>query len=344
MDKKKREKFVKVAVFVWVFLALCCSISSVFGAWSTLGVDGTWTSSDMPVLSGSGANEGRGNYTFGGLPVLANGDGYYLNWTFTIEGLRQEWYWLAGVKRFYFALDFESATGEDVYAWFYVAHEVGIFMNTSEMLVGNEHVNLARPFVISFPSCDVTDVLVQIQLVRVSDTVACVNYAFPLSGDNPITQEALEGAYVKHSENYTVSSGFWASVTAYGFAGHDGSGSFSVDFGDVLTYEDIVPFNDTSFPNVPSNIFTDIYNSLVGGAGFVIAFLAMLWGYLGQFWAFVPLFVVFYFVDVASTSIRERSLQPVGYLATQVWHVVMSAWNSVIHLGELVWDAITFWT
>lgn len=92
------------------------------------------------------------------------------------------------------------------------------------------------------------------------------------------------------------------------------------------------------------SIFGDIYNALTGGFAFIVSMLTLLGRFAMGFLSILPFLGIFWALDVIVTSAQTGSVKPLGNWVMQIWEFARQLWDTLIHFGELVWDAITFWT
>lgn len=323
---------------VWRAFAVGLVVLSLFvglaSAWSDGGVSGSWVDGSFNSLSASGDNSGWLNSTGVALNVLADGQGYEQVLTVHyIEGTITDVWEISAVKRFYFAIDFESTSaGSDVFALFYLAHEMGVFVNTSQCLVGNNQFDASSVGIGDYPNVGVNDAVYYVRLIRASATVATVSYRTALVNDvfgfDPVDTS------LAYSENFTVSEDFWDDVDAYLYVGHEGKGDFSVEFSD-LTYMS----SASAFTN-PVGVFGDFWSFLSGIVGFFSSFFAMAVNLAVGLIPLVPVFFLAYLLDAVVASIAEGGVQPIGYFFRAVWDLVYNAGSMIVGVLQSIADAI----
>ncbi len=130
---------------------------------------------------------------------------------------------------------------------------------------------------------------------------------------------------------------------------HEGSGHFELS----VDAEDYV---GTELPDIPANLnltevvqettnwITDLYNFLSGGVAFLMGGIQLVGAFMGQFIPILPFMFLFWCIDAAVSSVMAGSIKPIGNLVMTIWEFCLKLWDTIIHLGELIWDAITFWT
>jgi len=314
-----------------LFVVLSSFVLSV-NAWITESTSGEWTDSTLNDISAYGNNEGRINATGIPLNVLADNNGYTMTIAINnITGFR-EWWWIAGVKRFYFALDFESnSSGEDVYAMFNIAHEQGVVLQTSQLKVGVDQWDSGVFW--NYPNIPVYNAIYEMRFFRVDATHARVSYLIP--DVNDVFGLDPQNTYEAYNETFTVSANFWDDLDAYLYVGHEGNGALDVELGD-LVYSDYLSGYELHRAN-PIQWIWD-------GLNFLFSLISVLSGIVGSFLPVLPLILVFYAIDVVITSVMIGSVQPIGNFAKKIIEWLQTIWGYLVEFGKLIWDAVTFWT
>ncbi|MGF3573547.1 MAG: hypothetical protein ACQXXG_09045 [Candidatus Bathyarchaeia archaeon] len=315
-------------------------VSQVLASWTIISYTEPWDNVASPYyLSHEGWNvdPAFANFTYGTISSLSDGQGIQLNFTVSIQGDRREWYWWEGTKRFYFALGLHGSSGS-AYAMFYIAHEQGIILRTSEAKCGTNfqfNVGKTSPLTIG-ETVDTTEAEYVIQIIRVNSTTANVVYATNLLERS--FGDLAEGALLTYKETLTVDPSVWSNPIFNLYVGHDGSGEFVCNFADP--YIDYMSELETQAPSTVGNPFqwvTDAFNFLHE--------LALIVGsFMGYFLPILPFLFIFYALDVVITSVQVGSVQPIGKFALMIWDFLLKIWDVLVKLGQLIWDAITFWT
>ncbi|MCW4044247.1 MAG: DNRLRE domain-containing protein [Candidatus Bathyarchaeota archaeon] len=312
------------------------------GQWTLTGVSGNWSySTDPLLLAGEGwnASPAFANFTHGNLnKTFADGEGFQINFTVSIQGNRREWWWIEGTKRFYFSLGIHG-TNDAAYTLFYIAHEQGFAWSSSEAKVGTQQqYNIGKPW----PSLqvgetvDTTGAVYYIQVIRVNATTAKVVYATNVFGND---LEITEGSIKTFNETLTVDSSVWDNPVLNLYAGHDGSGTFECVFGDVYVGT-ITGFEDQT----PTQLNPNPFQWLIDGFNFIWGLATMIGAFAGAFLPILPWIFLFYALDVIVTSVQVGSVQPIGKFALMIWEFLLKVWFVLVRIGQLIWDAITFWT
>lgn len=325
---KKRKLGLAIILGLLLFNSLALSVS----AWTTESTSGEWTDSTLNDISAYGDNTGRINATGVSLEPLNNTDGYRM--TIALNNLTgfREWWWIAGVKRFYFAVDFESnSSGEDVYAMFNIAHEQGVVIQTSQLKVGVDQWDSGVFW--NYPNVPTYDTIFQIVFFRVDETHAQVSYLIPDIND-VFTLDPVH-VYEAYNETFTVQSTFWDDLDAYLYVGHEGNGVLDAELGDL-----VLEHNLSGFETHGANPIQWIYD----GLNFLFSIVSVLGSAVGAFLPVLPFFLLFYIVDVAITSVQVGSVQPVGNFVKQIIEWLSMVWGYLVEFGKLIWDIITFWT
>ncbi len=153
------------------------------------------------------------------------------------------------------------------------------------------------------------------------------------------------------NETYTVPANFGDSTDLKIYVGWKGSGQGSFEETYILTqsvYDTMPPTGTydttTGADQSRSNLLSDIYNFLTGAFNFIIGIAQIIISILVQITPYLPFIALLYIIDLGITSFQKGSIQPVGAAFQQVFDIVVKVYDTVIHLGQLVWDAITFWS
>jgi len=311
--------------------------------WTLTGYNGSWDNVASPYYlshSGWNADPAFANFTYGTIISLSDGQGIQLNFTVSIQGDRREWWWWEGTKRFYFAIGLHGSGGSG-YALYYIAHEQGIIMRTSEAKVGTQlQYNVGKLFPTTIgETVDTTEAEWYIQLIRVNSTTLKVVYATNfLSGGGGRLDEVFEGALKTFTETLTVSPSVWDNPILNLYVGHDGSGEFVCNFADPYIGT-IAVLEDQPPPKVsnPFQWVTDAFN-------FLYQIALIVGNFMGYLIPILPFLFLFYLLDVIITSVQVGSVQPIGKFALMMWDFLLKIWDVLVKFGQLIWDAITFWT
>lgn len=323
--------------------------------WTLTGSSGTWDTVDNSIsLQTHGDNTGRANFTDIRAPFTefnATNKGIQMYCNVTVIGDRMQWYWINGVKRFYFALQLHSeTTGENVYAMFYIAHEQGIIIKTSEATFGVARKNIGKPFLNIGETADTINGTYAFQMLRTSATEVTVNYGIGAdlgnsNFDPSDPNSPWYGGLIVYNENFTVSDGFWNSVTVTLFTGQDGAGLLDATIPSLYAGT-ITPFhNQLPAAMLPiMNPFNQIINAVWGFFGFIYSLVTMIVAFVGPFLPVLPIFLIMWALDVVITAVNTGNLSLIGDWLLKFFDFARVLWDTIINFGQLVWDAITFWS
>ncbi len=311
------------------------------GEWTLTGIDGDLNYSLSPLmLTAEGENVCQANFTRGNLnKTFADGEGFQVNFTVSIKGDRREWWWWEGTKRFYFSFGLHG-TGGAAYSLFYIAHEQGIAMMTSEAKVGSQlQCNVGKPNLAIGETVDTTDALWYIQFIRINSTTAKAIYATNIFSGNEAYQNVTEGALKTFAETLTVDPSVWNDPELVLYAGHDGSGTFQCAYGDVYIGA-ITEIEDQAPPSLNPNPFQWIMD----GFNFIYSLAVIVGTFAGQFLPILPFIFLFYLLDVIISSVMAGNVKLIGDFALKIWGFLRELWDTLVNFGRLIWDTITFWT
>lgn len=315
---------------------------SQVAAWTRTGYSGEWDEVASPyLLSHNGWNENvaYANFTYGTISSLADGQGIQVNVTITVEGNRREWWWINGVKRFFFSLGLHG-TGGAVYSNFYIAHEQGIVLRTSEAKCGSVfQFDVGRTTPVSFgETVDTTEATYWIQIIRVNSTTAKIVYATNILERS--FGELAEGSVRALTEYLTVDPSVWNSPTLNLYCAHQGSGRLIARFTDPMI-GDITEIVDHPLPTTGAG---DPFSWLRNGLTMLYSLLLSVGGIVQSFLPMLPMIFLLYIIDVAVTSAQTGSVQPVGDFVRTLWEFLLKIWYVLARIAQVIWDAITFWT
>lgn len=313
------------------------------GEWTLTGISGNWSySTDPLLLAGEGwnADTAFANFTHGNLnKTFADGEGFQIDFTVSITGDRREWWWWEGTKRFYFSFGLHG-TGGAAYSLFYIAHEQGILITTSEAIVGTQRqYNVGKPFLQIGETVDTTEAVWYIQFIRVNSTTAKVIYATNLFSGNEAALNVTEGAIKTFTETITVDPSVWNNPELVLYAGHDGSGTFQIAYGE-LYIGTITVLEDQTPPGLNPNPFQWIMD----GFNFLYSLVVIVGAFAGQFLPILPFIFLFYVLDVVVSSVMHGNVKLIGDFALKIWDFLRELWDTLVNFGRLIWDTITFWT
>lgn len=315
---------------------------SQVAAWTRTGYSGEWDEVASPyLLSHDGWNENvaYANFTYGTISSLADGQGIQVNVTITVEGNRREWWWINGVKRFFLSLGLHG-TADAVYTNFYIAHEQGIVLRTSEARCGSLfQFDVGRTTPLSFgETVDTTEATYWIQIIRVNSTTAKIVYATNILERN--FGELAEGSVRALTEYLTVDPSVWESPTLNLYCAHQGSGRLIARFTDPMTGA-IEPIEQHPLPTTGAG---DPFAWLRDGFNTLYSLIMVVGSIVTPFLPMLPMIFLLYILDVAVTSVQIGSVQPVGNFVRTLWEFLLKIWDVLVRIGQLIWDAITFWT
>jgi hypothetical protein len=230
-------------------------------------------------------------------------------------------------------------TGGAAYSLFYIAHEQGIAMTTSEAIVGTQRqYNVGKPNLAIGETVDTADALWYIQFIRLSSTTLRVIYATNIFSGNEAYQNVTEGALKTFNETLTVDPSIWNDPELVLYAGHEGSGEFQVAYGDV--YVGAITGLSDQTPPALGNPFQWIPD----GFNFVYSLVVMVGAFAQGFLPILPFIFLFYALDVIISAVKAGNVKLIGDFALKIWDFAITLWDTLVHFGQLIWDAITFWT
>jgi len=339
------REYTNLTPYLKIFYETAAGPAPSGGEWTLTGISGNWSySTDPLLLSAEGWNyePAFANFTHGHLnTTLSDGEGFQINFTVSIQGDRREWWWIEGTKRFYFSFGLHG-TGGATYSLFYIAHEQGIAMTTSEAKVGSQlQYNVGKPWpgLQVGETVDTTAALWYIQFIRLNSTTLKVIYATNLLSGNEAYQNITEGALATINETLTVDPSVWNDPELVLYAGHDGSGTFQCSYGDVYVGA-ITELSDQTPPNLNPNPFQWITD----GFNFIYSLVVIVGAFAGHFLPILPFIFLFYLLDVIISSVMAGNVKLIGDFALKIWGFLRELWDTLVNFGRLIWDTITFWT
>lgn len=301
--------------------------------------EGSWSGSGTyPVYIDSNTNQVSSAINSFDFPfqTLNNCTGIEANFTISnLFGYRTGWA-LSGVKRFWVALDLTDNVTH-AFNKFYIAHESGLIVQTSQIKVGS---NEQQPYTNFFggafdSSSNVTDLDYSMQLLRLNDTVVAV-YLFQLNAK--ISDVGLNNIYTNMvwNETFTVPVSFWSVARFHAYIACSGSGLANVTF-TGLDVKTIVPYEKSSY-GTP-------YTGLKGGLWDFIFAVSNTLMQIGTFFAglavgIVPLLpVIFlgYMADAIVSSIQESSIQPIGKAFRFMLESIYGAFQTIAAAVGALW-------
>jgi hypothetical protein len=360
MLKSGKGKTVRKVIAVTLLSAFLISCFSpiVLGAWTQQGYSGSWDNVDSPAyLSYYGWQDtewANANFTYGNVGAIGDGEGVTMFFNYTIRG-EKEWWWWEGTKRVAMVMALQN--GSDwAYNWFYLAHEQGYIMTTSEIKVGKDGLcSIGKPLLgavepntqqyiptwvngFQIGETVVTEGRFGLQIVRVNSTLAKIQYGQPIYAT--IHHQTYNiGGFLVWYEYMTVPSDFWGNPELKLFVGHEGKGNFTlicdepvVGTIDEFVYQD----SDVEKPAVIAWI-EDALDFVFQMIGLFGAFIVGISPYIG-------LIVLLYFLDAGIKSAHTRSIEPIGYAFGTIYEWLMIAYERLLEIGALIWDMLTFWT
>lgn len=289
--------------------------------------------------------QGQINYTVNEPITVTNATGGLYGIDFhvsDIKGNRAQFYWWNGVMRFYWVLDVYKGN-EHLYAWFYIAHEQGIILQTHEIYVGNSH-HLLNPQTIGgttgagvanipivFPNDPTTNTTFVIQFQRTSTTTTRILYS--TYQDYYGSNWFLLTSHAVYQENYTNSEDFWDGAQAKLYIGYEGVGHFNVSFPDMATVETPADYNPeqtimTTGPSfgILSNIyffFLQLWSIIVSSITFVIAMIQ-------AFWPIFPIIFIFYLLDLFYTAYQTGGFHAIGDTFYRIWNMIVETADLIV--------------
>jgi hypothetical protein len=319
------------------------------GGGNQTGQSGQWKTlegivNNTIIFSTYGADtSGRANFTRN---LGYVNDIYGVLTTVNLNITAQRPYWgFNAAKRFYMAIQWTNGN-ESYYQLLYAEHVAQLLYTTKGANFGIHQNENTGDF-------NNTDALFYLQMLRSGDTLnSRYGYLFELPSNwehapNSAGMAAtlFNNAVFVCNETFTPSVGFWNNVTLNVYIGHEGSGIVegSIAFSSLDAQTPIQ--NDFGNAGIGGlGWLTDIWNFLAGGFSFILGMVAIFTGIMLKLTPYLPYLALFYLLDVAAESIRQGSFQPIGAAFRWTFDLFLKAYDTVIHLGQLVWDAITFWT
>jgi hypothetical protein len=221
---------------------------------------------------------------------------------------------------------------------FYIAHEQGIVLRTSEAKVGTRlQYNVGKPFPTTIgETVDTTEAEWYIQIIRINSTTAVVVYATNVL--ERTFEDLAEGALLSFKETLTVDPSVWVNPTLNLYVAHDGSGEF------VCTFADPHVGNLAELETQPPSTINNPFQWVTDAFNFLHQIALIVGNFMGYFLPILPFLFLFYLLDVIITSVQVGSIQPIGKFALILWDFLLKIWDVLVKIGQLIWDAITFWT
>ncbi len=192
---------------------------------------------------------------------------------------------------------------------------------------------------------------VNLYIIKTSNSSATIKFMFLDAGVyDAETGELIPVMLEETLDLSSINPNFFDSSIVIGLGVfHEGSGHFELS----VIAEDYV---DEEMPEIPPNInlseivqettswITDLFNFLSGGVAFLIGGIQLVGVFMGQFIPILPFLFLFWCLDAIISSVMAGSIKPIGNFVMTIWEFALKLWDTIIHLGELIWDAITFWT
>lgn len=273
---------------------------------------------------------------------LQNNQGLEANFTINrLYGERYNWYDIAGVKRFWVAIDlFDGVT--HAFNKFYIAHEQGVFFQTMEMRVGSEEiVPYFTPFSGSSEMTNITDLDFSLQLGKISDTV-CAVYLMDIHGT--ILRSGSGGLNYDNAvwnETFEVEPSFWDNANFTVYVAHEGCGYVDVTFtGLEINNLDYYQFVDYGQYDTENDWLSQAWAVLVGIYEVVKSLFSLASGLFVVIAPITPFVFLFWLFDAVLTSIYHMSFKPLGTVIQKIWDFVLKVYqlaiNSVSAIGDLL--------
>jgi len=86
-----------------------------------------------------------------------------------------------------------------------------------------------------------------------------------------------------------------------------------------------------------------IFDFIGGGWAFFAALIMLVGGFARGFIPLLPFMFMFWAIDAVITSAKSGSIKPIGSFVMTIYDFLIKLWETMIHFGQLIWDAITFW-
>jgi len=151
------------------------------------------------------------------------------------------------------------------------------------------------------------------------------------------------------TENFTVPSDFSDHTTFRLYVGWKGSGQGSFaenyDFSAALnaTVVPVGTYNRATGTDQSKTVFGGIIDFLRANFDVIVSVVTMFVGAIKIVLPVLPMLAIIYFVDMIITSFQTGSFTPVGAAFAKLWELILAGYYVIVRLGQLIWDAITFW-
>jgi len=353
-------KKLKILRLSAILLMLIAGLSSVNADFTLISQTGSWEidTSRITWHTIHGETSGEMYYLLSNVSDFA---GYYATFNFTYLVNEPQWYELQAQKTLAIVWNFSNiyvcVSCEDVHnfgslfdnEWFYTGSGVNNSgFSPSWWDFWANHLNRAHTdfnrnwldtYEVFISKHDATHVLVEIY------------------------KHGLDGATRMISNEYEVSSDYWDSVDIGMKIYHSGEGYLYGGLTDTVYTGSYTPSIPDTWGNPEDNPIYNFINNLVQTVSKVLPSWMRSWintfsawaGYLftmiggilmGIFSAtipFLPLILIFYFLDAGLTSVNEGSFTPIGVAVMTIYNLIVAIMHTLVAIGQTIWDFIHFW-
>jgi hypothetical protein len=324
------------------------------GNWTSSGSSADWTYLSATKQSFSGSNSTITYATF----TPEGATGFMMNMNHTWGNLTMTPGWMGdGQVDFVLLGEMTGSNGQKVYGmvnfrdgsgWFGYDANCKVYFGNSQQW---HHTIVKLPFADgSLPQYQIGMYFKQ-SGITLTVSYYIHGYITPNEGLNFGTGQNYDVSSWVWNETVTVPEDFGNSTQLKVYVGWKGTGQGSFEESYDLSqsiYDTVLPSGTydttTGADQNRSNLFSDIWNFLTGGFAFILGMVAIFTGIMLKLTPYLPYLALFYLLDVAAESIHQGSFQPIGAAFRWTVDIFLKAYDTVIHLGQLVWDAITFWT
>ncbi len=347
----------KISILTVLVILLVASVNLVYaGNWTSPTLTGTWGTLDPEIgFNGSGDNTGQlttywdSDSGVAGTQAVENCSGFWLNMTVLDLGADPVDIWDWETKEIIVSLNLLSAWGltgsYQQNVTLFSKKSVDEDTNQTQLITGTHRIDIK-----TFPA------QFQIYLSKVDATHMDVDVAYFDHGGTTTFPNGtvMEGFYVHMNYTQEVNSEFFENDMVIALSvSHVGNGHFRFfalgeAYQNGATPNKIEGFDAskavTDWTKGVTDWFNDVKDFLVGGFSFIVGIVKLLLSFAIAITPYLPFIALLYLIDLVITSFQKGSLQPIGYAFSKAWEMIVQAYDTIVHFGELIWDAITFWT
>ena len=315
---------------------------SVLADWSKTQEDGTWVTCERLFWVRDGWYDGNATWQ----TTVNDFQGYYLNFTFTaFDTYRNWWQWSSymdiwvrikiddGVSSLWTYLKIQGWTetfgiaegtdawcglGENMTSWQQLWDTQCEYLGLTGDRINKQHEIYIRP------EGNVTWVIQDVSLEEGYNYGYTWNFNYNFTGKNvTITLNYYHGgqgkAWYSGSEQFSIPS----FTTPYGH----GLQPMPNPFLDALyTLSDI------------------IQHSIGPWLSYLTFFLAIIWDGITLSVHYLPVIVLFWFLDAIGTSVVDGNLHPIGECFMTIYNMGRALIQTILNFVGTLWDLITFWS